>query len=199
MCTVHSIHPSTRSFMQSKLNRLPCCKNKYHVILVKFSGPMSVFVLCDKLDFKAQLMSTRYFASDLKKVMYCWVEKKNCPYHGKLLLFCVNNGWFWKKSYYPFRLGHSLWMGRNCILVFLFVCFCLSSVVVTSRNHLPSAEGLKSMICLSCSICIRCWNRCFIDAYHFFGGGLLHEIMKKYLNVFQLFFTLLLNILPAQN
>lgn len=64
MCTVHSIHPSTRSFMQSKLNRLPCCKNKYHVILVKFSGSMSVFVSCDKLDFKAQLMSTRYFASD---------------------------------------------------------------------------------------------------------------------------------------
>lgn len=79
------------------------------------------------------------------------MEKKNCPYHGKLLLFCVN-GWFWKKSYYPFRLGHSLWMGRNCILVFLFVCLCLNCVVVTSRNNLPYAEGLKSMICLSFSV-----------------------------------------------
>lgn len=85
----------------------------------------------------------------------------------------------------------------------LFVCFCLNCVVVTSRNNLPYAEGLKSMICLSFSVVpsvsdaetsvllmLTTWEG---------GGGLLHEIMKKYLNVFQLFFTLLLNILPAQN
>lgn len=40
------------------------------------------------------------------------------------------------------------------------------------------------MICLSCSICIRCWNRCFIDAYHFWGGvtSWNHEKIPKCLS-----------------
>lgn len=43
---------------------------------------MSVFVSCDKLDFKAQLMSTRYFASDLKKsdVLLSGEKKLSLPW-----------------------------------------------------------------------------------------------------------------------